>query len=54
MASWNRPGELLSSCDLVLLARGTEAICFGREPHELLAALATLHVSVALPVVYGG
>lgn len=54
MASWNRPRELLASCDLVLLARGAEAICFGREPHELLAALACLRVSVALPVVYGG
>jgi len=54
MASWNRPGELLERCDLVLLARGTEAVCFGRDPHELLAALACLHVSAALPVVYGG
>ena len=54
MATWNTPGELLASCDLVLLARGAEAVVFGREPHELLAALARLHVSVALPIEYQG
>jgi len=105
MATWNTPGELLASCDLVLLARGaeavltrtrtltltvtrtrtrtltltltlsltlaltltltrtltltltltlTEAVVFGREPHELLAALARLHVAVALPIEYQG